>query len=359
MELIVLVTIPSMFVMFFPNRMIALMLCIAACTRLCYTFSAQCRSRPIKSVDLWSLGGSMMGFTVAFNVEDERLCAALSYFAFTLLTRFIVSLFIHREYSYTHTVDSMKALNIRFQHSIEQLSSEYERGISDQHLSPDERLKYLQDKRFQLLKLENRYNERMKVLSARLDELEPQREDAQQLMFNLQERLDQEQARLTQSDRTRFFDPQAQAINAHAVQLKFEEALQNTERELDIFSPCMSFKVVRLLKPVLKELLSNPEITVKIRYSLSDSSDTRNKITQKVAKMLRKEFKKYPNFAMCRDELQSKLFICDDKFYVLSNFNVLAFNGECDECSDNEYSSNVAALKQYRDRYFRFEGETL
>ena len=368
MELIVLVVIPSLFIMFFPEPTVALILCIVAGTRLCCSFSAQCRARPIKKVELWSLSGAVMGFALVFNVDDERLRAALTYFALALSARFIVSLIVHREYGYASTFETMRKLNVQLQQSLEQLQSQYEFDISDRNGKPEKLLRHLQKRRRQLLDLEQHHNEQMKVLSARLEkleaehkirlqELEAQREDIQQIWFDLQERFDRVQAYLTQSDGTRFFDPQAQAMSDREIHFKFEEAFQVTERELDIFSPYMSFKLVRLYKPRLKELLANPKVTIKIRYSLGEPSDARNKITQKVAKMLRKEFKRYPNFKIYRDEVRAKLFVCDEKFYVLSNFNVLAYGGEHSECNDGEYSSNAEALSQYRDRYFRFEGD--
>ena len=368
MELIVLVLIPSLFIMFFPEPTVASILCIVAGTRLCHMFSVQCRARPIKKVDLWSLSGTVIVLAVIFSVEDEKLRAALIYFALMLSARFIVSLIVHREYGYASTFETMRKLNVQLQRSLELLRTQYEYGMSVRNRKPEELLRHLQKMRRQLLDLEQHYNEQMKVLSARLEkleaehkirlqELEAQREDIQQIWFDLQERFDRVQAHLTQSDGTRFFDPQAEAMSDHLIRCKFEDAFRITERELDIFSPYMSFKLVRLYKPRLKELLSDTNVTIKIRYSLSEPSDARNKITQKVAKMLRKEFKRYPNFKIYRDEVRAKLFICDEKFYVLSNFNVLAYGGECEECSDGEYSINAEALNQYRDRYFRFEGD--
>lgn len=368
MELVVLVIIPSVFIMFFPEPALALMLSMASGTRLCYLFFRQCRMRIEKRAEIWSLGGAAISLTAAFFIDANRLRAALIYFAAILIARFLISVIVYREHTYTQTFEAMRTLNAQLMRSMEQLKAEYKAEMSARNRKPEEVLKHLQDSRLQLTELERHYTEQMKILSARLEtldakkklqlqEFEMQRDEAQQLMFDLQEQFDLVQARLMKSEKPCAFAHNGRALDCDGICFKFEEALQRTERELDIFSPYMSFKVVRVFKPRLKELLSNPNVTIKIRYSVGESSDARNKITQKAAKMLRKEFKRYPNFKMYRDECRAKLFICDEKFLVLSNFNLLAYDGEGEELVEGAFSSDENILRQCREEYFSFEDE--
>lgn len=368
MELVVLVIIPSVFIMFFPEPALALMLSIASGTRLCYLFFKQCRTRIDKRAEVWSLGGAAIALTAAFFIDANGLRAALIYLAVILIARFLISVIVYREYTYSQTFDAMRELNAQLIQSIEQLKAEYKIEMSERNRKPEEVLKQLRDKRLQVIELERHYNEQMKILSARLEaldaeeklrlqEFESQRDDAQQSLFDLQEQFDLMQARLMQSEKPCAFVRDGRRLDCGEIRFKFEEALQRTERELDIFSPYISFKLAKMFKPRLKELLSNPNVTIKIRYSISEPSDARCRITQKAAKMLRKEFKRYPNFKMHRDNGRAKLFICDEKFFVLTGFNLLAYGGDGDDSIEGEFSSDEATLRQYRDEYFSFENE--
>ena len=357
-----LVLIPSMFIMFFPQPLISLLLSIAAGTRLCYSFFNQCRARPVKTIELWALGGAGISLIPACSFQVPGSCAALVYLSTLLSMRFIVSLIVYREDDCEQTFATMQMLNAHLQKSLQQLKAEHEFAMSKCDRGNEDLLRHVFDKRRRLHELERQYSSQMQSLTARLDELnnanrrrlreiEMQREDIQQLIFDLQERFDRLQARL---DHATVKCKVGRSIGDREVFRRFEEALRRTEFELDIFSPCMSFKVVRALKPRLKELLSNPSVKIKIRYSTCDQADARNKITQKVAKMLRKEFKRYPNFEMYRDETQAKLFICDEKFVVASSFNVLAFDGAFDDDTCGEYSDDLETLRAYRAEHFDF-----
>ncbi|MBR1579906.1 MAG: hypothetical protein IJ668_05350 [Selenomonadaceae bacterium] len=367
MELIVLVVIPSLFILFFPVPLISVLLSIAAGTRLCDIFCNRCRANLVKTVELWSLGGAGMSFAVVVYVGDPRLRAALIYFSTMLAAKFIISFIVCREHGSARTFETMRSLNTQLLQSLYRLKTEHELIISRDDCPQEELARHLVDKRRQLHELERQYAEQIKLLTLRLDDLndenrrkmhgiELQREEAQQIIFDLQERLDRAHDRLERSTECHVLD--GKSLDAQEVRRWFEEALRRTEHELDIFSPCMSFKVVRSIKPQLRELLSNPSITIKIRYSVCDQSDARNKITQKVAKMLRKEFKHYPNFEMYRDEARAKLFICDEKFCVASGFNVLSFEGSFDDDIGGEYSENLETLRAYRAKYFDFKGES-
>lgn len=149
-----------------------------------------------------------------------------------------------------------------------------------------------------------------------------------------------------------------------AIRLKFEEAIQLAEKELDIFSPWMNFNVIdTMMQDQFRRLLAKGVI-IKIRYGIGELSSEQGKgknrsdATEKVAAKLKQEFRMYPNFKMYRDNSHAKLFICDDKFYVISSFNSLSFKG--DYTGDDmrreigEYSTNKEILDKYRKTYFKF-----
>ena len=121
---------------------------------------------------------------------------------------------------------------------------------------------------------------------------------------------------------------------------------------MDIASCWLSFKVMRALKSRLKNLLERG-VTIKILYGTDDDDDARDVITRKAAKMLRREFKRYENFRLMRGEVRERLIICDEKFYVVTAYNILSFDGEL----DGECSTEKDSLRRYREQYF--EGETL
>lgn len=143
---------------------------------------------------------------------------------------------------------------------------------------------------------------------------------------------------------------------------KFDEALKFAKKEIDIFCPWISPKVVdETMKDKFRRLLEN-KVIIKIRYgigNLSNGNNTnKNDKTQQYAQELQKEFKMYPNFKMYLDNSHAKLFICDDKFYVISSFNILSFSGDYDGTDMRrelgEYSTNKQILERYRKQYFNF-----
>ncbi|WP_373243738.1 hypothetical protein [Megamonas funiformis] len=140
---------------------------------------------------------------------------------------------------------------------------------------------------------------------------------------------------------------------------KFNEALSIAESEIDIFCPWITEKVVDSFMQDKFRILLEKGISIKIRYGIGQShNDIRNKKTERFANDLCKMFSKYKNFKMYRDNSHVKLFICDNKFYVISSFNILSFKGDYSG-EDNrkelgEYSTNKAILNLYRKRYFSF-----
>lgn len=335
MELAILAAAPCLFLMFFPEPPIAIALSVACGVRLCRIFFRQCRARPIKRVELWTVGGAATVFASTFCGCSERLAWAEYYVAALLSARFVISALVYREGD--STFEAMKRLNDDLRTALGRMRST---GLRADGL---ERLRAL----------DRAYNDRMQALFDRLDECgaqlkeklraaELQREDTQQMLFDLQEELERAAAHS--------IDARLDRIGDREVRRRLDEALAVVECELDIMSARISFKVMRSLKPRLRELLERG-VEIKILYGSGDSTDA---ITRKAAKALRKEFKRYSNFRMSQGDGRGKVFICDEKFYVRSGFNVLSYNGLMEGLNDGEYSTDAESLRAIREQYFGF-----
>ena len=320
------------------------MVSIAAVVRLSPIFLRFYRARPIKNVDVWSLalGSIIFGCDICTCIGRAEL--VIKYFAAILMMRFMISLFVHWENAPIRALASMQKLNDELSLTLERLKTDRLRADSIEALRYESR---------RLRALDWNYNARMQTLADRVDhvnsqlrlrlhDLETQREDLQQELFNLQEEID----RLLRSERRSAVD------GDRDIGGRIDEALERAEVELDIASCWLSFKVMRALKSRLKNLLERG-VTIKILYGTDDDDDARDVITRKAAKMLRREFKRYENFRLMRGEVRERLIICDEKFYVVTAYNVLSFDGEL----DGEYSTEKDSLRRYREQYF--EGETL
>lgn len=155
-----------------------------------------------------------------------------------------------------------------------------------------------------------------------------------------------------------------QSLENRAIRDKFDEALKNTKRELDIFSPWVSENVVDWMMIDKFRALLEKGVTIKIRYGIGDLSanainqKNRNDYTAETIKALKKEFKLYPNFKVYKDNSHAKLFICDDDYYVISSFNILSFSGDYKGLDQRrelgELSHNKELLNAYRNHYFNF-----
>lgn len=333
MELAMLVAAPCLFLMFFPEPLIALVLSIVAGVRLCQIFLRHCRARPIKRVDLWSIGGAAIVLSLVSCPCSERLHFAMIYFAAALVARFVVSIIVYREDDCISALRSMALLNEELETEIGRIKLMRLRAESLDRLRALDRS---YNNRMQALF--DRFDERNDQMRSRLREAELEREDAQQLIFDLREEIERAHR---SSERSAAGD----RIGDREVRRRFDEALSSAERELDIMSARISFKVMRALKSRLKELLERG-VEIKIRYDADDA------ITRKAAKMLRKDFKRYRNFEVRASEARAKIFICDEKFYVQSGFNVLSFDGLMEGADDGEYSTDAESLKECREKYF-------
>lgn len=140
------------------------------------------------------------------------------------------------------------------------------------------------------------------------------------------------------------------------------KAITTAQKEIDIWSPWITFHVVdEKFQNYLQDALDRG-VAVRIRYGIGnvdskDESDSRSQKTESVANALRKKFRE-KDFKMKRVNDHSKLFMCDDKFYVLTSFNPLSFDGDYTKKGvrgeTGEISRNINNIHAYRERFFSF-----
>lgn len=148
------------------------------------------------------------------------------------------------------------------------------------------------------------------------------------------------------------------------IKQKFLEALNQAKEEIDIISPWMNRHVVDNALVNQFMLLLNRGVKIKILYGIGDPSDTnksnrtadkRSLTTDSTAKFLRDRLGRYSNLSMKRTNTHAKLFLCDDKFYVISSFNILSYDGQGTRGELGEISYNKQQIKYYRQKFFNFE----
>lgn len=139
-------------------------------------------------------------------------------------------------------------------------------------------------------------------------------------------------------------------IKNRDIRLKFEEALKVAEREILIVSPWMNYHVLveTNVKILLRRALER-KVKIKIVYGIgsdlsanSGNSDNRNIKTIKVAEDLERDFKCYgDNFEIKRKNTHSKVLICDNKFALVTSFNLLSFSGDYHKDSREEIAAVI------------------
>ena len=134
----------------------------------------------------------------------------------------------------------------------------------------------------------------------------------------------------------------------------FNEAVDSTQTELDITAMKLNRYVVENYIPKFKALLQRG-VKIKIFYGIGEKDSEENSSTNETAARLRKTFMRYPNFKMKRTNIHAKIFICDDKFAVLSSYNVLSKNGERYNFGEAGLrSEDTELISAYRKEYFDF-----
>lgn len=200
----------------------------------------------------------------------------------------------------------------------------------------------------------------MKFTDAKaLSELEQERKENE----NLKHRLD-----VMREDQDEYIRQLGQLNNSNRplenaeIRNSFMLALNEAETELDIFSPWMNNYVCdKKFMGKISRLLERG-VKVKIRYGIANDNSTnqngqydRSDTTEKIARQLHENFGD-KGFSLYRDNSHAKLFICDDKYYVLSSFNILSFKGAYEKNPELvwKYSTNPNNLMLYRKKYFNF-----
>lgn len=140
------------------------------------------------------------------------------------------------------------------------------------------------------------------------------------------------------------------------------EAIEHAHFEIDILSPWMNHYVVN--NSFIEKLQRAIErgVTIKIRYGISGTSFNekdreRNERTESVAKMLYTRLNP-DKLKLIKGNDHSKLFICDDNFYVITSFNPLSFDGDYSKENQRgeigELSHDKSNLRSYRNIFFEY-----
>lgn len=138
------------------------------------------------------------------------------------------------------------------------------------------------------------------------------------------------------------------------------ETIERARFEIDIMSPWMNRWVVNddFIRKLQRAISRG--VMIKIRYGIGNTSFNakdreRNNKTEYVASMLREKLGS-DNLKLIRGNEHSKLFICDDDFYVITSFNPLSFDGDYSTGDQRgeigELSHDKFNLHSYRDIFF-------
>lgn len=146
---------------------------------------------------------------------------------------------------------------------------------------------------------------------------------------------------------------------------KFIKAFSEAKHELNIASPWMNNYVVNddLINSMESLLIRGASI--KIIYGIENkvysSADIKSINSDKIVQKLKDKFSIFGDkFKIKKVNSHNKLLICDESYYIETSFNLLSFAGEYDENSKDirdegaTYSTNLAVIKDLRDRYFNF-----
>lgn len=138
------------------------------------------------------------------------------------------------------------------------------------------------------------------------------------------------------------------------------EAIEHARFEIDILSPWMNRYVVNDFFIEKLQRAINRGVTIKIRYgiggtSFNEKDRERNERTESVARMLYTRLNS-DKLKLIKGNDHSKLFICDDNFYVITSFNPLSFDGDYSKENQRgeigELSHDKSNLRSYRNIFF-------
>ena len=143
------------------------------------------------------------------------------------------------------------------------------------------------------------------------------------------------------------------SLKDEEIRAAFDEAVNSAEDELDVTAMKLNRKTEEYI-PQFQKLLERG-VKIKIFYGIGDEDSDENYWTRATAFKLKKIFRKYPNFKMKRADTHAKIFICDEKFWVLSSYNVLSKDGKIYDWNETGLRSNDAEIiSLHRKEYFDF-----
>lgn len=234
----------------------------------------------------------------------------------------------------------------------------------------DEQIRCLERQHaMEIQNLENQYNEKM-----RQQELDFAKQEAQ-LRATIQKK--QQENSLLKNSLNEMYQKQDEYISRiqqlneaanipienKAIRRQFDKAINEAKTEIDILSPWVTETVVN--KSFIEKMrrLLERGVIIKIAYGIGSNSEnagSREERSEKVIDKLHREFHQWSgkSFITKRGDSHGKLFLCDDKYYVIASFNFLSFDGNYkgkDKRGEiGEYSENQKILEEYRLHYFNF-----
>lgn len=137
-------------------------------------------------------------------------------------------------------------------------------------------------------------------------------------------------------------------IKDEEIRQAFEEAVSSANSELDVTAMKLNY-VAESYKSQFRKLLER-NVTIKILYGRGEDPTT-----DTTADMLKETFRRYPNFRMKHTDNHAKIFICDNKFIVVSSYNVLSKDGQRYDWGEAGLLTNApSVIAGFRQDYFDF-----
>ncbi|MDS0525878.1 phospholipase D-like domain-containing protein [Clostridium sp. SHJSY1] len=156
-----------------------------------------------------------------------------------------------------------------------------------------------------------------------------------------------------------------QIVKNNEVRMKFEEAFNLAENEIDIIGPDINNHV--LYKTGIHNFIENvirKGISVKILYGIDEKEKNNSeraslirKNLEKIEQRLKRDFQGYGyNFKIKKGETHSKILICDNKFAMIGSYNFLLFDGDKNETIDEiaAITTDPITIKKLRMEEFNF-----
>ena len=143
------------------------------------------------------------------------------------------------------------------------------------------------------------------------------------------------------------------SLKDEEIRAAFDEAVASAEVELDVTAMKLNRTTEEYI-PQFQKLLERG-VKIKIFYGIGAEDSEENYQTRATAFKLKKIFRKHPNFKMKRADTHAKIFICDEKFWVLSSYNVLSKDGARYKFGEAGLrSADAEMISLHRKEYFNF-----